>query len=176
MSVLPLLYHCVFEVPQGKILLLATPRGLARVVLGPEESIVVAMGRLSTVAPKIAAKRGSSVLVEVRSGLRRCFSGRRVDFSSVPLDLGGATEFQTEVWRLASEIPFGSVHSYGWLAEKLGSIDYARAVGQALARNPVPVVVPCHRIIEESGERGGYTGASRLRTISSVYSITNATS
>lgn len=163
MSVVALFYYASLDLSAGRILLLATPRGLARVILGPNEPTLIALERLSAVAPQLLARRGSPIMVTTKSGLKRYFMGRKVDFSSVPLDLAGASDFQMNVWKLVSEIPYGSVRSYRWVAERLGGVDYARAVGQALARNPVPVIVPCHRVIEESGDRGGYTGGVRWK-------------
>ncbi|MBN1426130.1 methylated-DNA--[protein]-cysteine S-methyltransferase [Candidatus Fermentibacteria bacterium] len=157
MLVDPLLRFLVVDVPPGRVLLVATSRGLARVVLGPEDCMVGSLEQLSASRDPLAASRGSPLLTALAGSLRRYFLGRRVDFSQVPLDLAGSTAFQTDVWRLAAQIPYGSVRSYGWLAARLEGRGCARAVGQALARNPVPVVVPCHRVIEESGARGGFT-------------------
>jgi methylated-DNA-[protein]-cysteine S-methyltransferase len=155
--------YTTLDLRVGKILLIASPRGLSRVVLGPNEPTLIALERVSAVAPQLLGRRGSPILVTTKRGLKRYFNGRKVNFSSVPLDLAGASDFQMNVWKLISEIPYGSVRSYRWVAERLGGADYARAVGQALARNPVPVIVPCHRVIEESGDRGGYTGGVRWK-------------
>ena len=89
--------------------------------------------------------------------LKDYFSGKRVEFPD-ELDLSSATDFQRQVWRLARLIPYGETRSYGWLAERLGKRGAGRAVGQALARNPLPVIIPCHRVVAGDGKLGGYSG------------------
>jgi len=79
----------------------------------------------------------------------------------LPLDFFGLTEFQVAVLRKASEIPSGQVRPYGWVAREIGSPRAARAVGSALARNPVPVVVPCHRVVRSDGHLGNYSLGKR---------------
>ena len=82
------------------------------------------------------------------------FSGRRRRFD-VPLDLRSGTSFYREVWRLVQSIPYGRTRSYSTIAETLGRPHANRAVGQANGKNPVPIVIPCHRVI---GKDGGLTG------------------
>ena len=84
------------------------------------------------------------------------FEGRRKEFG-VPLDLRG-TAFQLEVWRALCQIPFGQTCTYAWVGRAVGSPDAARAVGSANASNPIPLLVPCHRVIAAGGKLGGYTG------------------
>jgi O-6-methylguanine DNA methyltransferase len=78
-------------------------------------------------------------------------------------DLRAGTPFQRKVWRLASSIPYGRVRSYGWIAARLGGRQYARAVGLALGANPVPIVVPCHRIVSHDGSLGGFSGGLQIK-------------
>lgn len=75
----------------------------------------------------------------------------------LPLDFSGLTEFQAAVLRKTAEIPNGQVRPYGWVAREIGSPGAVRAVGSALARNPVPVVVPCHRVVRSDGVLGNYS-------------------
>jgi methylated-DNA-[protein]-cysteine S-methyltransferase len=89
--------------------------------------------------------------------LRGYFAGQRVAFKD-ELDLSAATAFQREVWQLTRLIPYGETKSYGWVAERLGRAGAGRAVGQALARNPLPIIVPCHRVVAKNGGLGGYSG------------------
>lgn len=79
---------------------------------------------------------------------------------SVP---GWATPFQRRVWEAVSHIPFGQTRSYGWVAIQAGSPKGARAVGQAMRRNPVPLIVPCHRVIASDGSLGGFTGGLAMK-------------
>ena len=88
--------------------------------------------------------------------LKSYFAGKRVKFPE-ELDLSSATNFQRQVWRITKLIPYGETRSYGWIAKRLGKEKAARAVGQALARNRLPVIIPCHRVVA-GDELGGYSG------------------
>jgi methylated-DNA-[protein]-cysteine S-methyltransferase len=91
-----------------------------------------------------------------RREVQEYLEGRR-SFFSVPVDLSGLPDFQRRVLEEARRIPFGQARSYGWLARRLDSPGAARAVGTALARNPVPLIVPCHRVLRSDGGLGGYS-------------------
>jgi O-6-methylguanine DNA methyltransferase len=91
------------------------------------------------------------------------FAGVATDFSSLPLDLKG-TPFQVRVWRELRRIPRGETISYRELARRVGSLRAFRAVGRANAANPVPLIIPCHRVINADGSLGGYSsGVDRKR-------------
>ncbi len=77
------------------------------------------------------------------------------------VELEGATEFQRRVLGVVAGIPYGETRSYSWVAERVGSSP--RAVGQALARNPCPLLIPCHRVVEKDGGLGGYSGGADLK-------------
>ena len=87
----------------------------------------------------------------------RYLSGENIDFSNYDLDLSDLTPFQRDVLEEVRRIPYGETVTYGELAERIGRRGGARAVGQALSRNPYPIVIPCHRIVSSSGI-GGYCG------------------
>ena len=89
--------------------------------------------------------------------LRHYFVGQPVVFKD-GIDLTGTTEFQRQVYQAACQIPYGETKSYGELAESIGKPGAARAVGQALGANPVPILIPCHRVVAADGGLGGYTG------------------
>jgi O-6-methylguanine DNA methyltransferase len=89
--------------------------------------------------------------------LARYFEGEPEDFAKVPLDLRG-TEFQLRVWNALREIPWGQVRTYGGVAQEIQSPRAMRAVGQANHVNPIPVIVPCHRVVEAGHQLGGYGG------------------
>lgn len=89
--------------------------------------------------------------------LERYFEGDREDFGDVPLDLRG-TDFQQRVWAALREIPWGQVRTYGGIAQRISSPRAMRAVGQANHVNPVPIIVPCHRVVEAGHHLGGYGG------------------
>ncbi len=92
--------------------------------------------------------------------LREYFGGKRKKFSFSG-DLSGFTDFQREVLNAAARIPYGEVRSYKWLAERANRPHAARAVGQVMARNPVPIIIPCHRVIGSSGQLCGFAGGLR---------------
>lgn len=94
--------------------------------------------------------------------LREYFEGQRVEFPD-KLDLSAATPFQRRVWQATRLIPFGEIRSYRWVAEQIGIADASRAVGQALGRNPLPVIVPCHRVLTSDGKLGGFSGGLEMK-------------
>ena len=94
--------------------------------------------------------------------LQQYFDGQRVLFDE-PLDLRGATAFQRRVWSAVRDIPYGETRSYGQIARQVGSPGAARAVGRAMATNPVPIVVPCHRVIGSDGNLRGFGGGLDLK-------------
>lgn len=103
----------------------------------------------------------SEIAQHVHRVLQDYFSGDvSVDFNSIPLDLQIGTPFQRSVWKALQTIPFGEVQSYRWIAEAVGSPKAFRAVGQANSKNPIPIIIPCHRVIAADGKLGGYMGAA----------------
>ena len=131
--------------PVGKLRLAASADGLLSIDVGK-----VGNSR-STTAKDPSAQR---ILDTTRKQLAEYFAGKRTSFT-VPLDLRG-TDFQIESWRALSRIPYGSTISYGQQAEDIGNRKACRAVGSANGRNPIPIIVPCHRVIAADGSLGGY--------------------
>ncbi len=107
------------------------------------------------------------LLVEL---LNRYFSGHKVDFSPIPLDLSGTTAFQVRIWEEIRRIPHGTTITYGQLATCLGIPRGARAVGQALKKNPIPIIIPCHRVVGQKGLTGFSGGLSWKRRLISLES------
>lgn len=99
----------------------------------------------------------------------RLLSGEREDLSSLPIDLGQASDFERRVYAAAAAIPPGETRTYGELAAAIGEPQAAQAVGRALGRNPCPIVVPCHRILGADGKSGGFSApggaATKLRML-----------
>jgi methylated-DNA-[protein]-cysteine S-methyltransferase len=85
------------------------------------------------------------------------FSGKKSEFPCA-LDYGQATHFQRNVWEATRSIPYGETRSYGWVANRIGKPAAVRAVGQALGKNPLPIIVPCHRVIASDGSLCGFSG------------------
>ena len=98
----------------------------------------------------------------LKAKLQQYFDGQRVLFDEA-LDLSGATAFQRRVWSVVRNIPYGETRSYSQIARQAGSPGAARAVGRAMATNPVPIVVPCHRVIGSDGNLRGFGGGLDLK-------------
>ncbi|MFC1993522.1 methylated-DNA--[protein]-cysteine S-methyltransferase [Chloroflexota bacterium] len=94
--------------------------------------------------------------------LRAYFSGHKAPFPD-KLDLSGATPFQRKVWEKTRLIPYGEIRSYSWVAEQIEKPGASRAVGQALGKNTLPIIVPCHRVLASSGKLGGFTGGLDMK-------------
>jgi len=94
--------------------------------------------------------------------LKSYLAGKRVDFPDA-VDLSTATPFQRRVWQLTRLIPYGETRSYGWIASHLGKTGAVRAVGQALAKNPLPIIIPCHRVVAGDGNLSGYSGGIEMK-------------
>ena len=94
--------------------------------------------------------------------LQRYAAGKSVRWN-VPLDLSSGTKFQQKVWHILTKIPRGETRSYGWVAQKVGKPRASRAVGAACGANPVPVIVPCHRVIAGDGSLGGFGGGLPMK-------------
>jgi methylated-DNA-[protein]-cysteine S-methyltransferase len=143
-----------FETRLGVTGVAGTDRGLARVTWEPvdEEAFVADLEERFPGAPVVPDPEG---LEAVERQLLEYLMGDRKTFD-LPVDLEGTSAFDRRVLRAASELGFGEVVPYGELARRIGRPRAARAVGGALGRNPVPVVVPCHRIVRSDGGLGGY--------------------
>jgi methylated-DNA-[protein]-cysteine S-methyltransferase len=98
----------------------------------------------------------------VRQQLIEYFRGER-DHFEVPLDVSGVTPFTRSVLQATAEVPFGRLTSYRGIAEKIGKPSATRAVGNALGRNPIPVIIPCHRVVRSDASLGGYTGGLEIK-------------
>lgn len=104
----------------------------------------------------------SSRLEAARDQLLDYLAGNRNTFD-VPLDLSQGTSFQRRVWRTLQRVPFGKLRSYQWIAARVGGRQYARAVGNAVGANPLPIVIPCHRIVAQDASLGGFSGGLSMK-------------
>lgn len=154
------IYWDSLETAIGRLHLAATDQGLIEISF--IDSSETFLARLD---PKSHLIQDGAPLVRYRRQLQEYFEGQRRAFS-VPTDISGLTEFQRAVLTEITKIPAGEVRSYGEIAEAIGRPKAARAVGQALGSNPIPIVLPCHRVVTSSGELGGYAGGlKRKRTL-----------
>ena len=96
--------------------------------------------------------------------LRKYFNGERMEFPD-KIDFAGATEFDRLCWSAARSIPYGEVRTYSWLAKQVGKSNAWRAAGNAMARNRLPVIVPCHRVVASDGGLGGFSGGLGVKKL-----------
>ncbi|HUB15790.1 MAG TPA: methylated-DNA--[protein]-cysteine S-methyltransferase [Acetobacteraceae bacterium] len=137
------------ESPVGKLKLVASNEGLVAVLWQNDRPSRVRLGEL-------VENDCHPILLKAERQLGEYFAGKRKEFS-VPLDMRG-TPFQKNVWEALLAIPFGETRSYGQLAKQLGNPNATRAVGAANGRNPLSIIVPCHRVIGSTGKLTGFGG------------------
>jgi len=135
------IFYDTFQSPLGLLFLVFSGKGLAEIGFEGEKPP----------CPKGKAPE------PFRKQLRDYFEGKLKEFHQPLIFLEG-TDFERKVWQALREIPFGETRTYKWLAERVGSPKGSRAVGQALSKNPLPIIIPCHRVIESDGSLGGYSG------------------
>jgi methylated-DNA-[protein]-cysteine S-methyltransferase len=144
------------ESPLGPLVVAATPQGLVRVSYSEFRGEAEVLEELARrVSPRVL--EAPARLDTVRRELDEYFEGRRQDFD-VPIDWSHLAGFTREVLRATAKIPFGDVSTYAGVATAAGSPRAVRAAGNALGANPMPVIVPCHRVLRTGGKLGGYTG------------------
>ena len=144
----------VLDSPLGPLFVAATPRGLCRIAFDAEPE---REEELLARAYGVAVLRAPSALDEARRELDDYFEGRRRRFE-LALDLRLLGDFRQAVLERLAEVPYGEVTTYGALAASAGRPRAARAVGTFMNRNPVPIVLPCHRVVGSTGKLVGYGG------------------
>lgn len=137
-----------FKTPWGWVTVTASDKGLTSIDLSPS-------ARASESRP-VGDDPAGAIVEEAKRQLLAYLDGARREFS-LPVDWSAGTTFQRKVWRAITKIPYGRLRSYQWVAMRVGGKQYARAVGMALGANPVPIVVPCHRIVAHDGSLGGFS-------------------
>lgn len=151
--------YATVDSPLGEWLLAATPKGLVRVAF--HDTFDDVLGELAArVSPRILEM--PSRLDPLRREFDEYFEGKRKNFDH-PLDWSLVKGFNLKVLRATAAIPYGAVSSYGDMARKAGSPRAARAAGNALHNNPIPLVVPCHRVLHRGGGLGGYGGGLEMK-------------
>lgn len=143
----------VADTPIGPLTLAATPAGLVRVGFGDDDAMLAELA--ARVSPRVV--RLPARLDDLRRQLDEYFAGRRRHFD-VTLDRRLSRGYRRAVLEELSRVPFGETVSYKDLASRTGRPGASRAVGTAMATNPIPIVVPCHRVLRTSGALGGYGG------------------
>lgn len=153
------LNYIIFDSVMGWVGISGSAQGLLQVIL-PQCSVQEVRKLLG--ASIDYAIWSPHTFQDLMERLRLYFSGQRTAFPD-ELDLYRATAFQGEVWEITRLIPYGETRSYAWVAEQIRKPKAMRAVGQALARNPLPIIVPCHRVVAGNGTLGGYSGGVEMK-------------
>lgn len=153
-DLLDVVYRMV-DSPVGPLLLAATERGLVRVAFEREDFDAVLETLASRLGPRIL--RGTARLDDAAREVEEYFTGNRRHFD-LPLDQSLSAGFRLDVQRYLPRINYGRTLTYAQVADSVGNPQAVRAVGSACARNPLPIVVPCHRVVRTDGGLGGYIG------------------
>jgi methylated-DNA-[protein]-cysteine S-methyltransferase len=149
------LHSDTVDSPVGRLTIVASAAGL-RAVLWPDDDAARVPDVARIDSRSAATTRVRGIIDSVSKQLGEYFAGTRTEFD-VPLDPVG-TDFQREAWRALSTIPYGETVSYGEQAERMGDRNKARAVGAANGRNPISIIVPCHRVVGSNGSLTGFAG------------------
>ncbi|MFC1865086.1 methylated-DNA--[protein]-cysteine S-methyltransferase [Chloroflexota bacterium] len=153
------LKYIIFNTEMGWVGILASAKGLLGTTL-PQRSAQEANQLLGNSANH--ATWSPRLLDDLVKRLKAYFNGHKITFAD-KLDLSGATPFQREVWETTRLIPYGETRSYLWVANQIQKPGAARAVGQALGRNPLSIIVPCHRVVASDSSLGGFGGGLEMK-------------
>ncbi|MDY6852325.1 MAG: methylated-DNA--[protein]-cysteine S-methyltransferase [Thermodesulfobacteriota bacterium] len=144
------IYYTIIDAPPGPVYAAESKTGLFFVHLGPDSyNNLVAFAQKYYPEAQVVPS-----VIDAAPQIMEYVAGERRDFD-LPLDLKG-TDFQLQVWRALQGIPYGRTETYAQVAESVGRSGGAQAVGQANKANPIPIVIPCHRVVEKDGNLGGF--------------------
>lgn len=152
----PILYTS-FNTTLGKIFIAATQRGICDLAISTDRVLFLKRLRLKYAYPVIKDDRPFHIL---KKGFEDYLSGMHVRFNT-PIDVKG-TDFEKRVWKEVRNIPYGETRTYGEIARRIGNPKATRAVGQACGKNPIPIIIPCHRVVATIG-LGGYSSGLRIK-------------
>jgi len=160
------LKYLVFNTLLGWMGVLGSQDGLMRLVLPQtsQEQVWHLLREFALKWQKLPHCAESDNFGDLPDRIRDYLAGKVVGFPD-KLDLSWASLFQRSVWKVDQSIPYGETRTYAWVAGKLGMPKAARAVGQALARNPLPIIIPCHRVIRSDGSLGGFTSGKEWKPL-----------
>lgn len=151
--------------PIGEVFTAVTDEGVISVDFGfsDENTFIRHLMEQHVSGPEVRIVRSPERVADVKRQLGEYFRGERDRFD-FPLDLRGLTEFQRQVLDATRQVPPGEIVTYKEIARRIGRAKASRAVGNALGRNPVPIIIPCHRVLHQDGSIGGYSGGGGSRT------------
>ena len=149
-------HYCLFDTAFGPCGVGWNGRGLTRLQL-PEGEAAATEARLTAHMRSPTPEDPPPAIAAAIGRLRAYFDGEPMDFSTVVLDLGGESDFHRGIYAATRAITWGRTATYGELASRVGQPGAARAVGHAMARNPLPIVIPCHRVLASGNRIGGFS-------------------
>jgi methylated-DNA-[protein]-cysteine S-methyltransferase len=150
-------HYAIFETARGFCAIAWSDGGVTRFCL-PEDRAPAAELLLKRRLPHATEATPPPAVAEAIAAAQRYFAGEKTDFSAVPLDLGTQDKIAEQIYAAARAIGWGETTTYGALAKRLGDDwELARDVGQAMAKNPVPLIIPCHRVLAAGGKIGGFS-------------------
>ena len=163
------MHYFIFETASGFCSIAWNDTGITRFGL-PAKSAKAAERMMLRRAPGVQPAMPTPMVGEAVAAVRRYFQGNETDFSQLKLDLNGQDEFFKRVYAAARRIQWGQTTTYGYLAKELGGgPETARDVGHAMARNPIPLIIPCHRVLAAGGKIGGFSApggaAAKIRML-----------
>lgn len=156
-------FHHVFETAFGYCGIAWSENGVTRFML-PVEAASPAAEHLTKRQPESCAAEPSGAAAEAVAAAIRYFEGEREDFLDIPLDLTGVDPFRRAIYQAARRLAYGKTTTYGTLASDVGFPKAARETGTALGRNPIPLIIPCHRILAAGGKLGGFSAPGGTAT------------
>ncbi|NEX93859.1 methylated-DNA--[protein]-cysteine S-methyltransferase [Caulobacter sp. 17J65-9] len=165
--------YTLFDTAVGRCGLAWSEAGVAAVSL-PEGDDAATRARLLKRCPAAQEQAPPPQIARAVEQVVALLEGQPIDFSDVPLDLEAATPFERRVYDLALRIPPGETRTYGAIARELGEPGAAQAVGRALGANPIPIIVPCHRVLGADGKAGGFSAPGGVSTKARMLTIEGA--
>jgi methylated-DNA-[protein]-cysteine S-methyltransferase len=154
------IYYATMDSPWGKMLLADKGKGLFLLKLNIDKSSK--SEDFTEEDGNIKISRNDAYFESLKQQLNEYFEGKRTQFDW-ELDISTGTEFQQKVWQAMKKIPYGKSLSYGELARKIGKPKASRAVGNACAKNPIPILIPCHRVLGSQGKLGGFSAGLMIK-------------
>lgn len=167
------MHYCLIETAIGTFGLGWTDAGVARVALPDSKTSAVGQ-RMAQFGTQSAGPDGR--IADLVAAIQAYGRGDRVQFNAVPLDFAGQSEFHRKVYDDILKLGWGETTTYGDIARRLGDVQLSRAVGAALGANPIPLIVPCHRVLASNGRAGGFSAPGGVSSKMKLLALERAAS
>lgn len=167
--------YTVFDTTFGSAAIAWSDTGITRFQL-PSASAEVTRNNLFRRLPGAEESPPPPPIAQAVEAVQRYFAGEKVDFSAIVLDLTGQSDLSCEIYAAARRLAYGETTTYAGLAKAIGRQDWgaAREVGQAMAKNPVPLIIPCHRVLAAGGKLGGFSAPGGAETKAKMLALEGA--